>query len=208
MTSSIDFLLDRSSTALLVFTASAALSRIVRLSPAVRVAIGIAGIIVATLLPISGRSGFEWIVSAVERPSAPGLLLLVVFAISAVTGRQFGQSAEYRFGTGMLLLGGLALYPGAIGFLNYDTYVLGYSGYVLPVTLAVILGYAIYRRYFFVMAALDVALAGFLLNAGRSLNLWDYVIDPVAWFLAIGAWITILAGFLIRKSRAPSPVTR
>ena len=49
MTSSIDFLLDRSSTALLVFTASAALSRIVRLSPAVRVAIGIAGIIVATL---------------------------------------------------------------------------------------------------------------------------------------------------------------
>jgi hypothetical protein len=208
MISSVDFLLDRSSTALLVFTAAAAVSRIIRLSPAARVAVGIAGVIVATLLPISGRSGFEWIVSAIERPSAPGLLLLIVFSISAVTGRRFGQSAEYRFGTGMLFLGGLALYPGAVGFLNYDTYVLGYGGYVLPVILAVILAYAIYRRYFFVMAALDIALVGFLLSAGRSLNLWDYVIDPVAWFLAIGAWITILAGFLIHRLRAPSPVAR
>ena len=49
----------------------------------------------------------------------------------------------------MLMLAGLELYPGAIGILNYDTYVLGYDGYLLPLLLAAILGYAIYRRYVF-----------------------------------------------------------
>ena len=91
------------------------------------------------------------------------------------------------------------LYPGAIGFLNYDTYVLGYSGYLLPLLLAAILGYAIYRRYVLVALALNVGILGFLLSAGRSLNLWDYVIDPVAWLLAIGSWVAIAINLLRRK---------
>ena len=83
--------------------------------------------------------------------------------------------------------------------LNYDTYVLGYSGYLLPALLAAILVYAAYRRFFLVVLALNVGILGFLLSAGRSLNLWDYVIDPVAWLFAIGAWIAIVPGLLSRK---------
>ncbi|WP_051111971.1 hypothetical protein [Hyphomicrobium denitrificans] len=199
MMSAVDYLLDRSSAALLVFMAAAALSQVVRISPAKRAAIGIAAIAIAALTHISTRSGFEWIVSAIERPSAPGLLLLVLFAITATIGRRFDSGSEFRFGTAMLVLAGVLLYPGAVGFLNYDTYVLGYSGYVLPLLLVVLLAYALYRRYFFIAAALNIGILGFLLGAGRSLNLWDYVIDPVAWLLAIGAWITIVVTAAIRK---------
>lgn len=204
MTSAVTYLLDRSSAALLVFAAAAALSWIVRLSPTKRICIGLAAIAVAAVIPISTRSLFEWIVSAIERPSAPGLLLLTIYAISAVTGRTFSQNAEYRFGTGMLVIVGFLLYPASVGFLNYDPYVLGYSGYLLPIALVILLAYALYRRYFFIVAALDVGILGFLLSAGRSLNLWDYVIDPVAWMLAIGAWIGILMTFLISKRRRTS----
>lgn len=203
MISAVDYLLDRSSAGLLVFIAAAALSHIVRLSPGKRIAIGLLAIVAALLIPISTRSAFDWIVSAIERPSAPGLLLLVLFAISATTGRRFDDRREFRFGTAMLVLTGALLYPGAIGFLNYDTYILGYSGYVLPLLLALLLAYALYRRYFFVVATLNVAILGFLLGAGRSLNLWDYVIDPLAWLLAIGAWITIAITAAVRK-RKPS----
>ena len=91
------------------------------------------------------------------------------------------------------------LYPGAIGILNYDTYVLGYSGYLLPLLLTAILGYAIYRRYVLVALALNIGILGFLLSAVRSLNLWDYVIDPVAWLLAIGSWAAIAVNLLRRK---------
>ncbi len=206
MMSVIDYCLDRSSSVLLLFVAGAALGLIVRCRPATRIILGLAAIAVAACVHISIRSGFEWIVSAIERPSAPGLLLLIIFAFTTVTGRSFDRSAEYRFGTGALVVAGLILYPGATGILNYDTYVLGYSGYLLPLALAALLAYAIYRRYLFILAALDIGIAGFLLSAGRSLNLWDYVIDPVAWFLAIGAWIAILVLFLFRKATARSPV--
>jgi hypothetical protein len=203
MISAIDYLLDRSSAGLLVFIAAAALSQIVRLNSVTRIAIGLLAIAAALLIPISTRSAFDWIVSAVERPSAPGLLLLVLFAISATTGRRFESSGEFRFGTAMLVLAGALLYPGAIGFLNYDTYILGYSGYVLPLMLALLIAYALYRRYFFVVTTLNISILGFLLAGGRSLNLWDYVIDPLAWVLAIGAWITIVLTAVAGK-RKPS----
>lgn len=201
MMHALGYLLDRSSAALLIFAAAAALSWIAPLSASKRAAIGLAGIAVAALTPVSTRSAFEWIVSAIERPSAPGLLLLSLCAITAVTGRRFENNREFRFGTAILVLAGLVLYPGAVGFLNFDTYAIGYGGYGLPLAIAAVLAYALYRRYVVVAAALNVGILGFLLDAGRSLNLWDYIIDPVAWLLAIGVWIAIGLTCLIRKMR-------
>jgi len=207
MMPAIDFLLDRSSAVLLVFAVAAAASQIVRLSPGIRIAIGLLAVAAAVFIPISTRSAFDWIVSAIERPSAPGLLLLVLFAISAATGRRFDDRGEFRFGTAMLVLAGALLYPGAIGFLNYDPYVLGYSGFVLPLAVVLLIAYALYRRYFYIVAALNIAILAFLLGAGRSLNLWDYVIDPLAWVIAIGAWITIATTAAIRKAKPAAPAT-
>ena len=194
-----NFLLDRTSAALIIFAVMAALTGIATMKPAARIGAGLIGLILAACVTISGRSLFDWLVSAIERPSAPGLLLMIVFAISAATGRSYQSVPEFRFGTATLMLAGLGLYPGATGILNYDTYVLGYSGYLLPLLLAATLSYAIYRRYVFIAMALNVAILGFLLSAGRSLNLWDYVIDPVAWLLAIGSWAAIAINLLRRK---------
>lgn len=198
----VDYLLDRSSAALLLFMAGAALAALIRLSPAKRICAGLAAIALAASIPISTRSGFEWIVSAIGRPSAPGLLLLTTFAVAAVIGRDLNDNRECRFATGLLAVTGFLLYPGAIGYLDRDTYVLGYSGYVLPAALVAILAYALYRRYFFIVAALDVAIIAFLLSAGRSNNLWDYVIDPVAWLFGVGTWIFLLARAMFRRSKA------
>ena len=169
---------------------------IATVKPTVRSCVGLIGLILTTCFTISGRSLFDWGVSAIERPSAPGLLLMIVFAMSAATGRNYRLVPEFRFGTAVLVLAGLLLFPGAVGFLNYDTYVLGYGGYLLPLLLAATLGYAIYRRYFLVALALNIGILGYLLGAGRSLNLWDYVIDPVAWILAIGSWVAIAVTLL------------
>lgn len=145
MTMTLDFLLNRSSAVLIIFALSAAAAGFVTKSPAWRTASGIAGVVAAFFIAISTRSLLEWTASAVERPSPPGLLLLVVLAIAAIMNRRPTASAEFRFGTLMLAVLGLVLYPAAVGFLNYDSYVLGYSGYLLPIAIAVILAYAIYR---------------------------------------------------------------
>ncbi|WP_045835420.1 hypothetical protein [Hyphomicrobium sp. 99] len=201
MTMTVDFLMNRASATLIVFIVSAAIAGLVTKSPARRAAIGIAGVLCALLIAISARSLIEWTTSAVERPSLPGLLLLIVLAIATVTNRRLGASAEFRFGTLMLAVAGLVLYPAAVGFFNYDTYVLGYSGYLLPIGIAFVLGYAIYRGYFIVALALNAAILSFLFGAGQSLNLWDYVVDPVAWIIATVTWIAFAIQYLVVRIR-------
>ena len=78
----VNFLLDRTSATLLIFAAFAAMAGIATVKPTVRSCVGLIGLILTTCLTISGRSLFDWGVSAIERPSAPGLLLMIVFAMS------------------------------------------------------------------------------------------------------------------------------
>ena len=199
MTMTLDFLLNRSGAVLVIFTLSAVVAGFFTKSPAWRTAFGIAGVVGALLIAISTRSAFEWTASAVERPSPPGLLLLVVLAVATVMNRPLATSAEFRFGTLMLAVAGLVLYPAAVGFLNYDSYVLGYSGYLLPAAIAVVLAYAIYRGYFISALALNAAILVFLFGTRQSLNLWDYVVDPVAWIIATATWIAIAIRFFVGR---------
>jgi hypothetical protein len=208
MTNTFNFLLNHLYAAVIVFAVSASTASLFTKSAAWRVAAGIAGVLACFFIPILGRSLFEWAASAVERPSAPGLLLLVVLAISVTTGRHVETSAEFRFGTLMLALAGLVLYPASVGFLDYDTYALGYSGYLLPIAIALILAYTVYRGYLLTALALNVAIGLFLASAGLSFNLWDYVMDPVAWIIATGTWIAIAVNFLVTRVNAAKMLAR
>jgi hypothetical protein len=196
MTTELDFLLNRSNAALIIFTASAAAASVYTKSPVWRAAAGIAGVLISLCIAISARSLFEWAVSAVERPSIPGFVLLAVLAIATTTGRHI-DTPEFRFDAMVLALGGFILYPASAGFIDYDTYVLGYSGYLLPAAIAAVLAYAVYRGYLLTALALNAAIIGFLAGAGQSLNLWDHVIDPLAWIIGTGAWIAIAIRFLV-----------
>jgi hypothetical protein len=199
MTSVLNLLLNRLDAALIVFTVSAVIAIVFTKSLVWRVAAGIAGLLASLCIPVLGRSLFEWVASTVERPSPPGFLLIAILAISATTGRHVGTSAEFRFGTLIIALAGFVLYPASVGFLDYDTYALGYSGYSLPIAIALILGYTVYRGFLLTALALNVAIGVFLLGVGQSFNLWDYVIDPVAWIIATVIWIAIAVGFLIAR---------
>ncbi len=201
MTTTLDFLMNRMSAMLIVFIVSAAVAGVVAKSPTRRAAFGIAGVLGAFLIAVSTRSLIEWMTSAVERPSLPGLVVLVVLVIATLNNQRLAASAEFRFGTLMLALAGFALYPAAVGFLNTDTYVLGYSGYLLPIAIAIVLGTAILRGYFITALTLNAAIIAFLAGAGQSRNLWDYVVDPVAWIIATGMWIVLAMQFLAARFR-------
>ena len=90
-----NFPLDRASATLLIFAAFAELAGIATMKPALRSGAGLAGVILAACLTISDRSLFDWLVSAIERPSAPGLLLMTMFAISATTGAVISRCPSF-----------------------------------------------------------------------------------------------------------------
>ena len=196
MTQTLDFVLDHLNTTLLIFFLGATLARPIVSRPILRILAGAAFLGGTLVWHISTRSAYDWSVSALERTSAPGLLLLCALIYSAVAGRLLVTSAEFRFGTLVLIIAGLILYPGAIGMINADTYVAGYSGYLLPSALAANLAYAVYRRFNWTVVALNAGIVGFLLGAGRSLNLWDYLVDPIACLLALISWLAILVSML------------
>lgn len=197
MTHTLNILLNSTNAALILFTVAAALAASFTKSPVIRFGAGLAVIAASLCIFVGPRSLFTWTVSAVERPSFPGFVLLAVLAISATTGWRVATRAEYRFATLVLALAGTALYPGATGFLNADPYVIGYSGYLLPTAVAIVIAYALWRGYFITALALNVGIAAFLLGAGASKNLWDYVMDPVAWIIGCGTWLALVVGFLI-----------
>ena len=194
-----NFLLDRTSAALIIFAAFAALTGIATMKPAARIGAGLAGLILAACLTISGPVAFRLARLGHRTPFGAWPSADDHICNFGDDRAQLSVGARVPLRNGDTDAWGPGLYPGAIGILNYDTYVLGYSGYLLPLLLAATLGYAIYRRYVFIVLALNVAILGFLLSAGRSLNLWDYVIDPVAWLLAIGSWAAIAINLLRRK---------
>lgn len=202
MTPALNVLMNSFSAVLIIFTAAAAVAGGFTSSARMRAAAGIAIILMALVIPISTRSIFEWTVSAVERLSLPGLTLVAALAVSAVTGWRVAAAAEFRFATTVLAIAGVALYPAAMGFLDYDVYVLGYSGYLLPIAVALVIGYAIFRGYLLTAVVLNVAVAAFLLGAGESRNLWDYVLDPIAWIISGLTWLLIGAFFLRTRMTA------
>jgi hypothetical protein len=133
-------------------------------------------------------------------------VLLFALALSTVRGWLLASSAEFRFATLTAALAGLALYPAAMGFFDYDMYVLGFGGYLLPSTVAGVIAYAIFRGYLVTALALNVSVAAFLAGLGESRNLWDYVIDPIAAIIGCGTWIVFAVRFLLFRFGPAKPL--
>jgi hypothetical protein len=196
-----NILLNSSNAALIIFAVAAAIVGIFAKSPTRRAMAGIAILALTLCIPIGSRSIFQWTVSTVERPSFPGFILLGILAYSAVTDRHVETLAEFRFATLMLAVMGTLLYPAATGYLDQDPYVFGYSGYLLPTAVALIIAYALWRGYIITALSLNVAILSFLFSAGASRNLWDYVMDPIAWIIGCGTWIAFAVSVLVKRFR-------
>jgi hypothetical protein len=135
-----------------------------------------------------------------------GLLMLPSLAISFFTLGMLSQfSAVFTF---LLLIGlthfvhgfppsamplwlfalaalvGLLLYASALGFLRLDVYAWGYQARWLALA-AAILVLVLWPAAPMVSWSLAFALLAFALQIGASRNLWDYLIDPMMFFIAI-----------------------
>jgi len=85
----------------------------------------------------------------------------------------------------------IVFYPMAIGLVPVDAYRFGFTAWA-PIALALI-GIALAPRFFRLACALLVIVLLFDLHALPSLNLFDYVIDPIGGICAIGSTAITLA---------------
>ncbi|MGL4767870.1 MAG: hypothetical protein ACRCV6_07310 [Formosimonas sp.] len=80
----------------------------------------------------------------------------------------------------------LVFYPLALGLGRFDPYQLGFSPLILLAVLAVLTLCLLQRQYFFTAGLIVLAVVAWRLELKESVNLWDYLLDPLLAIVACG----------------------
>ncbi len=86
---------------------------------------------------------------------------------------------------GFIAITGLALYITALGLGPFDLYALGYGMSTMWLLLGLLLIVSIYIQAKMITLIWILSVIIFFADIFESDNLWDYLIDPVIWFVAV-----------------------
>jgi hypothetical protein len=155
------------------------------------------GVIAALLalclfLPVSGLSVAQWLRSVVGDLS---MFTLLVF-LNILAQRLFQRNFMTPDSRKKLLLGvamvGVVFYPLALGVSSFDPYRLGYSPVFMAALLCLASIIAWLRAHRELAIILLLPLLAYNLRMLESVNLWDYLLDPI---LLVYAVVQSLAAF-------------
>jgi hypothetical protein len=155
------------------------------------------GVIAALLalclfLPVSGLSVAQWLRSVVGDLSMFTLLVFLNILAQRLFKRNFITADSRK----KLLLGvamvGVVFYPLALGVSSFDPYRLGYSPVFMAALLCLASITAWLRAHRELAIILLLPLLAYNLRMLESVNLWDYLLDPV---LLVYAVVQSLATF-------------
>lgn len=139
------------------------------------------------LVPVQGLVVARWVagLNANFSISLTAMLALIVWerAFEQATFSEGEWTTAWTFGA----IGGLALYPMALGLSSFDPYEWGWPFSPLFVVIAMLTAWLIWRgnRFGFLLL---LAAAAFQLRLLESTNYWDYLLDPVYSLVSLG-WL-------------------
>lgn len=148
------------------------------------------------LIPVNEAPVFYYLRGYIGDLSVTATLFFSAFIIQSGWARVIYQPVEKKQLMLLVLLGGLYLYPFALGFTQFDPYRQGYHPQLL-LSIVFLPGlYFWYKRYYFLVFVLTSAGLCFSLRLLESNNLWDYLLDPVLMlvYLIIGLLSALKSG--------------
>lgn len=145
----------------------------------------------AAFVPIGGLNAAAYALGFPGPLSAATLVMAAQWPLRTLgAGSRVGPSTVFL---SCIAISGLVLYPAAAGFVAFDVYDLGFRGLAIPalMTALVVTGWLSGANDVPIWVAVAALL--YLFGAYASVNLWDYLIDPVAFVvaliaLAVRAW--------------------
>jgi hypothetical protein len=136
------------------------------------------------LLPIGGLSIANRIAGVSANFSIPFMGLLAVSAWEGAVARRIFTDWDWRMGWRFGAIGGVVLYPMALGLGSIDPYEWGWEFSPLFVVMGVLTGWLFWKGHRFGLLLL-IAAAAFHLRLLESPNYWDYLIDPVYFVVGV-----------------------
>jgi hypothetical protein len=182
------------------FTIGAAFSR----AQALRFGVA-AAFSVLSLIPFGDIRGFTLVFSLFGPLSVATILGSAIFVGLSLGVLPQSLRRELRAAAAVVAVLGIVLYPAAMGLLPWDAYRLGFQGAMLPAALICIALAAAAFGLFIVPLWISLAAMASQTRLFASLNLWDYLIDPVAWLACLIILILAAAGTLGRNVRSFRP---
>ena len=137
------------------------------------------------ILPIYDQIPLVYMRAVITDLSITSLFLLCLFIATAYTGEAYLADQNRQTVYRSVLLGAVLLYPLALGLTPYDSYALGYGSPIMFIGLALFAYYLLWRRAYVVLGLLLVAIVAYLVGILNSDNLWDYLMDPWVFFVAV-----------------------
>ena len=162
-------------------------TRVITTNGRTSVLVGMAFVIGAFLIEINNTVVVGYSRSLLAEPSI-GLVLLCIHYVGKPLNKDFVARNQAMVLTSLFLLGGI-LYPMALGLGWFDPYAWGYHP-----SFALILLFVASLSWWFPKVRIvalwaSLALFAFGWQLGESDNLWDYVMDPVAFLISL-VWFT------------------
>ena len=149
------------------------------------------------LVPIEGLALARWVAGLNANFSIPLTSMLAVTVWERILERSLFSEREWTAAWGFGAIGGLALYPMALGFGSFDPYEWGWRFSLLFVVIGVLTVWLIWKQNRFGFLLL-LGVVAYQLRLLESTNYWDYLLDPVYSLVSI-VW---LAGGLVASMRS------
>ena len=154
---------------------------------------------VALLVPIGELSLAAYVRGATGDLSISTLVLAGAACIAQFTGRPLIGQRDVRALSWLLAATAVFLYPLALGLTPFDPYALGYGSAGLVTALLLVTLAAWGAGLNLIVLVVIAAVLAYLGGAVESMNLWDYLIDPL---VSVYALVRVCAGLRVRRPGA------
>lgn len=149
-------------------------------------------IIIITLLvmlSLADHPGWYYVRSVFGDSSITGLLFYVALILQQNFSWQLYQENELVLLRRLVLAAAILLYPFALGLTRFDSYSLGYANPWLLAILFIVALFFWLKKYYFLALSITAAVFACTLQLLESLNLWDYLLDPLFVVLVMLTWL-------------------
>lgn len=172
---------------------------------------------VMALVPLNNLLVGGYIFSLTSYLAIPSMLLLLGMLFSSFAGqrcetfqRVWSSQHQWLVVAGFFVIAGFFLYPMTAGLTLFDPYRLGYLGTPGSVMLcAYLLCWAllsIIKRWYLLLALILTSVLAYHFKLLPSLNLWDYVIDPLVFIYSLFTLLASGACWLFNRQRSNQQV--
>ena len=139
----------------------------------------IVGLTLLLMLPLDADPAWYAVRGIFGDSSITAVLFYIAFILQQNFSWQLCRPDELALLRRLLAVTALLLYPFALGLTGFDSYSLGYAN---PWLLAILFIMALllwWRTYYFLAISLTASVVAWSLQMLESVNLWDYLLDPV-----------------------------